>query len=247
MNSPCGPPPDNIMPRLDRHLSKKLGIHRRDVRPLLAQGRVMVDGIIARDIAQPVNSFSHVSCDGVFTQAREAHYLMLNKPAGVVSATADSRHRTVIDLLDQPYRRELHIVGRLDFNSTGLVLLTNDGQWSRQLSLPESKLPKRYRVRVEQPLSENYVQAFEQGMYFSYEDITTLPATLRILGEFEAEVTLVEGRYHQIKRMFGRFNNRVMSIHRFAVGGLELDPQLEPGQGRELAPPELKILRATRR
>jgi 16S rRNA pseudouridine516 synthase len=227
------------VPRLDRYLSKLLEINRKDVRLMLAQGRVEVDGSRATDVGQVISAFSDVRCDGQITQARTPRYLMLNKPAGVVSATSDDQHATVIDLLDAPYKDELHIVGRLDFNSTGLVLLTNDGQWSRQLSLPTSKLLKQYRVTVEKPLSQDYVTAFREGLYFAYEGITTRPATLEILSEHEAQVGLTEGRYHQLKRMFGQFDNKVLSIHRFAVGGLSLDAGLAAGESRELTPAEL--------
>lgn len=230
------------MPRLDRHLSTTLSIKRSDVRLLLARGRVTVDGQIATNISQLINRFSDVRFDGEPTQSGNARYLMLNKPIGVVSATRDSRHATVLDILDQPFKHELHIVGRLDFNSTGLMLLTNDGQWSRRLSLPEAKLAKRYRVTVEKKLNPEYVAAFRHGMYFEYEGITTRPAELTLLNEFEAEVALVEGRYHQIKRMFGRFNNKVLSIHRVAVGGLTLDPDLPPGHSRELGAADLNAI-----
>jgi 16S rRNA pseudouridine516 synthase len=230
------------MPRLDRHLSALLEIKRSDVRLLLAQGRVEVDGNTATDINQVITRFSNVRCDGRVTQAHTARYLMLNKPCDIVSATVDDQHTTVIDLLKQPWKDQLHIVGRLDLNSTGLVLLTNDGQWSRQLSLPGSQLLKRYRVRVENALTEDHVEAFQRGLYFKYEDIITRSAQLTILSEFEAEVGLVEGRYHQIKRMFGQFNNKVVSIHRFAVGSLTLDTALVPGQSRELTAAELEAL-----
>jgi 16S rRNA pseudouridine516 synthase len=230
------------MPRLDRHLSSALDLKRSEVRLLLAQGRVEVDGDIATDSNQLITRFSQVRCDGKTTQANTAHYLMLNKPAGVVSATQDDKHTTVIDLLDQPWKEQLHIVGRLDFNSTGLLLLTNDGQWSRQLSLPASKLIKRYRVRLEQPLQPSYVEAFQRGFYFGYENITTRPARLTILSDYEAEVDLVEGRYHQIKRMFGQFDNKVLSIHRFAVGALTLETELAPGESRELSATEMQAL-----
>lgn len=230
------------MPRLDRHLSTQLNITLREVRLLLVQGKVQVDGGTATEMNQLISQFSEVCCDGKTIQSQTAYYLMLNKPAGIVSATADGKHTTVIDLLDQPYKDQLHIVGRLDINSTGLVLLTNDGQWSRKLSLPGSKLLKRYLVRVEQPLSQAQVTAFKQGMHFTYEDITTLPAQLTILSEYEAEVGLIEGRYHQIKRMFGQFDNKVLNIHRFAVGPLTLDPNLAPGQCRKLTETELNTL-----
>jgi 16S rRNA pseudouridine516 synthase len=230
------------LPRLDRHLSEYLGIKRSDVRLLLAQGRVQVDGKTATEINQVISKFSVVECDGNRTLANTPRYLMLHKPAGVVSATEDHTHRTVIDLLEQPWKDQLHIVGRLDFNTTGLVLLTNDGRWSRQLSMPGSNLIKRYRVQVEQPLSSAYIEAFQRGFYFEYEGINTLPAELKILSEFEAEVGLVEGRYHQIKRMFGQFDNKVLGIHRFAVGSLVLGADLAPGHSRLLKPAELAAL-----
>ena len=210
--------------RLDRFVSGVVGINRRDVRPMLAQKRVLVDGCVATDINQVIGEFSHVMLDHRVLQANTPSYVMLNKPAGVVSATKDVRHKTVIDLLDRSDRENLHIVGRLDFNSSGLLLLTNDGQWSRHLTTPEKNIAKLYRVTLEKPITEDYVHAFAEGMYFSYENITTLPAKLNILSDFVAEVSLVEGRYHQIKRMFGRFQNPVLTLHRIAIGNLPLDP-----------------------
>jgi 16S rRNA pseudouridine516 synthase len=212
------------------------------VRLLLAQGRVEIDGERASDVGHIITAFSHVSVDGKISQNRSRRYLMLNKPAGVVSATADTQHTTVIDLLTEDYRAELHIVGRLDFNATGLMLLTNDGQWSQSISQPARKLLKRYRVIVENPLTPEYVSEFQRGMYFAYEDITTRPAELTILSDYSAEVGLVEGRYHQLKRMFGHFDNKVLSIHRIAVGPLHLDERLLAGKSRELTAVELAAI-----
>ena len=220
--------------RLDRFISEKLGINRRDVRPLLAQKRVLVDGDLATDMNQVIDDFSHVICDDRVLRANKPVYVMMNKPIGVVSATKDEQHKTVVDLLDRSDKEQLHIVGRLDFNSSGLLLLTNDGRWSRQLSAPENKVTKLYRVTLDKPVTEDYIQAFAEGMYFPFEGITTRPAKLCILSEYEAEITLTEGRYHQIKRMFGRFNNEVLTLHRLAVGQLSLDSSLSPGQSREL-------------
>ena len=208
----------------------------------MAQGRVEIDGERARDASRIITIFDRISVDGKVTQDRPRRYLMLNKPAGVVSATVDMQHTTVTDLLSQDYRAELHIVGRLDFNSTGLLLLTNDGRWSQRISQPGKKLLKRYRVIVEKPLSAEYVQAFQLGMHFAYEDITTRPAQLTILSEHTAEVELIEGRYHQLKRMFGRFDNKVLSIHRTAVGPLQLDDHLLAGKSRELTAAELAMI-----
>ena len=231
--------------RLDRFLSEREQIGRRTVRLLLAQGRIRLDGDSASSISQAVDKFTHVTLDGRVLQANQAHYLMLNKPPGVVSATRDLQHQTAVDLLSVPYARALHIVGRLDINSTGLLLLTNDGRWSRALSSPNEKIAKTYRVRLERPICVDCVTAFNDGIYFAFEGITTRPASLRVLSEFEAEVGLVEGRYHQIKRMFGHFDNRVLALHRTAVGTLELDRGLEPGASRELTEIELDSLGVT--
>ena len=230
--------------RLDRFISGQVGINRRDVKPLLARGRIIVDGTVARDSQQVIHQFTHVVLDERVLQAHTPHYFMMNKPPGVVSATIDRQHPTVIDLMKNPDRNDLHIAGRLDFNSSGLLLLTNDGRWSRNLFTPKNKVPKKYRVTVEKPLTEDYIRAFAKGMYFNYEDITTRPAKLNIVSEFVAEVSLVEGRYHQIKRMFGRFRNPVLKLHRVSIGSLLLDPTLKPGYYRPLSELELKNLGA---
>ncbi|MFT6287439.1 MAG: 16S rRNA pseudouridine516 synthase [Halieaceae bacterium] len=225
--------------RLDRFISVHTGIFRKDVRAVLAQGRVTVNGKLATGISQVIDQFAHVLLDDQVLQARTPLYIMLNKPAGVVSATTDAQHKTVVDLLDHADRNGLHIAGRLDFNSTGLVLLTNDGRWSRRLSAPENHIGKRYRVTLEHPIGSDYAHAFLRGMYFAYEGITTRPAKLRVIDAHTAEVRLVEGRYHQIKRMFGHFDNRVLQLHRVAIGDLELDSQLLPGQSRDLSETEV--------
>lgn len=225
--------------RLDRFMSIRLGINRRDVRLLLAQGRVLIDGCVATDINQLVDEFTSVIFDKAVLQNKVPRYVMMNKPVGVVSATKDPRHKTVIDLMAGSSGEGLHIVGRLDFNSSGLLLLTNDGRWSRRLSTPEKKVDKLYRVTLEKPLTQDYIQAFAQGMYFSYEKITTRPVKLKIISPYVAEVSLVEGRYHQIKRMFGRFDNPVLTLHRLTTGNIWLDPSLAPGQSRALTEEEV--------
>ena len=226
--------------RLDRFISVQLGINRRDVKPLLAQGRLLIDGSPAVDVRQFIDEFTRVSLDGRDLQAKKPAYIMLNKPAGVVSATKDEKHTTVIDLLTESAPADLHIVGRLDFHSTGLVLLTNDGRWSRALTTPETKVPKVYRVQLGNPLNDDYIKAFAEGMYFSFENITTRPVQLKIIDNYTAEVTLVEGRYHQIKRMFGRFQNPVIDLHRCAIGTLQLDLDLNAGESRALTEQEVK-------
>ncbi|PKH85574.1 pseudouridine synthase [Colwellia sp. Bg11-28] len=224
--------------RLDRLISDSRQINRKKVRLILAQKRVYVDGVLATDIAQLVDQFSHVVMDNEVLQANQTHYIMLNKPIGVVCATKDKKHKTVIDLLaaqfDQDVLDSLHIVGRLDLNTSGLVLLTNDSRWSERLTSPEHKVSKCYQVTLENTLTPDYIEAFAKGMYFPYENITTKPAILHIVSLFEAQVSLTEGRYHQIKRMFGRFRNPVIALHRYSIGSLRLDESLNDGESRFL-------------
>jgi 16S rRNA pseudouridine516 synthase len=226
--------------RLDRFLAQYCQISRRNVRLMLAQNRVLVDGKLAHDIDEIIDTFSHITLDGKELQANSAHYVMLHKPVGVVSATKDTKHRTVIDLLDLPYKEQLHIVGRLDLNTSGLLLLTNDSRWSERLTQPENKVSKRYLVTLKNKLTTDYIEAFANGMYFEYENLTTKPVKLTILSAHQAEVELFEGRYHQIKRMFGRFRNPVVALHRYAIGSLQLDNQLDAGVSRILTDSEIQ-------
>lgn len=226
--------------RLDRFLSKRPEFSRQDVRRLLLEHRVRVDGRTPDSGLHEINAFSTIELDGqVLQQGYPARYLMLHKPTGCVSATHDPQHRTVLDLLPEGERAGLHIAGRLDGNTTGLLLLTNDGQWSRRLTLPGSKQPKVYRVETAEPIGQEYVETFARGIYFAFEDLTTLPARLEILDRHSARLTLVEGRYHQVKRMFGHFRNRVTRLHRESVGPIQLDPALLPGQHRALTAAEI--------
>jgi 16S rRNA pseudouridine516 synthase len=224
--------------RLDRFISQNSDYTMADTRLLLAQRRICLDGAAADSVQQAVTKFTRVELDGVCLQNEQRVYLALHKPAGVVSATKDNKHPTVLDLVDHPRKNELHIAGRLDFNTTGLVLLTNDGAWSSRISSPQTKLPKTYEVTVSLPLSEEYVAAFQAGIYFAYEDITTLPARLEILSSHRARLSLVEGKYHQVKRMFGSFRNKVLALHRVSVGPVCLG-DLAPGATRPVGASEL--------
>jgi len=229
--------------RLDRFLSNLPRFNRQDVRQLLASGRVRVDGQVSRDNRTEVRLFSRVELDDEVLQAgKPARYFMLHKPPGVVSATEHPEHRTVLDLLDEPDKHELHLAGRLDLNTSGLLLITNDGQWSRHVTMPTSKQPKVYLVDTEAPIDPACVAVFAQGLYFAFEDLTTLPAVLEILAPRRARLTLYEGRYHQVKRMFGHFQNKVIGLHRSHMGALALDPQLAPGQYRPLTVAEVDSL-----
>jgi len=227
--------------RVDRFLSNLPRFNRQQVRVLLVERRVSVDGVAVSDPHHEVREFSRVCVDAEVLQAgRAARYFMLHKPQGCVSATADPQHRTVLDLLDEPDKDELHIAGRLDFNTTGLMLITNDGQWSRRLTQPQTKLPKVYLVQTEQDIGPHYAATFTAGVYFAFENLTTQPADLQLLGPRTARLSIIEGRYHQVKRMFGHFNNKVTGLHRERMGPLVLDLSLAPGEYRALSEEEIR-------
>ncbi|UUY08112.1 pseudouridine synthase [Pseudomonas sp. J452] len=229
--------------RLDRFLSNLPQFSRADARLLLAGGRIRVDGQTISDGRCEVREFSRIELDDQLLQAgKPARYFMLHKPVGVVSATEHPQHRTVLDLLNEPDKHELHIGGRLDLSTSGLLLITNDGLWSRRLTEPRSRLGKVYRVQTEQPITPEYIEVFAQGLYFAYENLTTLPAELQILDSHCALLTLHEGRYHQVKRMFGHFQNKVIGLHRERMGPLLLDPELAPGEYRPLSAEEAALV-----
>ncbi len=229
--------------RLDRFLSNLPRFNRHQVRLLLVQRRVRIDGQPVSDPRAEVREFSRVELDEEVLQAgKPARYFMLHKPMGCVSATRDPEHRTVLELIHEPDPQELHIAGRLDYNTTGLMLITNDGQWSRRLTQPQTKLPKLYYVETEDEMGPEYIQTFARGLYFAFEDLTTLPAQLQILGPRSARLSIVEGRYHQVKRMFGHFNNKVLRLHRERMGPLVLDEQLAPGEYRPLSADEIRLI-----
>ncbi|WP_369959745.1 pseudouridine synthase [Pseudomonas benzenivorans] len=227
--------------RLDRFLSNLPRFNRQDARHLLASGGVRLDGRVNRDGRSEVTLFSRVELgDGEILQAgKPARYFMLHKPGGVVSATVHPEHRTVLDLLDEPDKDELHLAGRLDLNTSGLLLITNDGQWSRRVTLPKRKQPKVYLVETEDPIEPACIEVFARGLYFRFEDLTTLPAELEILAPRQARLTLYEGRYHQVKRMFGHFQNKVIGLHRISMGAIRLDAGLGPGEYRALTSAEI--------
>jgi 16S rRNA pseudouridine516 synthase len=228
--------------RLDRFLGNLPQFNRQQLRLALIARRIRVDGQVVTEPLHAVGEFSRIECDEQVLQAgRPARYFMLHKPPGCVSATVDPQHPTVLDLLDEPDKHDLHLAGRLDFNTSGLLLITNDGQWSRRLTQPTTKRAKVYLVQTEQPIGPEYAETFAQGIYFAFEDLTTQPALLEVLTPHSARLSIVEGRYHQVKRMFGYFQNKVIGLHRERIGGLVLDERLRPGEYRALTEEEVRL------
>ena len=223
--------------KLSQLIGKRLQIGEKRAREQILAGNALVNGKVFLDPHHPVSRFEEVICDGRQAQAATSRlFLMVNKPAGILSATSDPVHRTVLDLIDHPARATLHLAGRLDRSSTGLVLLSNDGGWTSLLSDPARLVEKVYLVGTDRPVPADAADRFAEGFWFATEGITTRPARLEILEERFARVTLVEGRYHQIKRMFHRLGGiRLTSLHRERIGPHELPADLAPGQWRAIA------------
>ncbi|WP_163930723.1 pseudouridine synthase [Paraferrimonas sp. SM1919] len=225
--------------RLDRFIAKQCQIKKAAVRLMVAQKRITVNDLPPQGVDQIICQFDKVCLDGKCFAYTKAKYFLLHKPVGVVSATKDDAHKTVLDLLSTDDASDLHIVGRLDLNTSGLVLLTNDGRFSKALMHPDAKVDKVYLVTLANELTDEYASAFAKGMEFSYEGITTMPAQLEIVSQKRALVTLQEGKYHQIKRMFGRFRNPVLALHRQSVGSFTLT-DVAVGQYRALTQAEVE-------
>jgi 16S rRNA pseudouridine516 synthase len=226
--------------KLDRLIAKHRFLGRAEAHRRITSGRVRVDGQPILDNQHEVDRFMLVQLDEeTVQQSQRALYLMLHKPAGVVSATRDAEHLTVMDLIADPNKNSLHIAGRLDRWSTGLLLLTNDGRWSKRLMDATSKVSKTYLVEVDADIPRGASERFAAGMEFQPEGIITLPAELILLGPRQARVVLHEGRHHQIKRMFGRLGCFVTALHRESIGELSLPDELAPGMWRTLTTEEM--------
>lgn len=218
--------------RLDHLITKRTELSERAAKLAIASGEVQVAGVVEKDLLRVIDKFTQVTWDGQQVQAQQERvYLMLNKPRGYLSATRDDQHPVALDLIDHPAKADLHIAGRLDRSSTGLLLLTNDSEWSESLSHPDAKVEKTYLIETIQPIPNDAVQKFAAGFYFATEDITTRPAELQIISPRKARVTISEGKYHQIKRMFHRLEPQVQlsSLHRERIGHYTMPTELAAG------------------
>lgn len=227
--------------RFDKLVADSASLTRSEARKIIKSGAATADGVIIRDIAKNIDPSASLTVDGQAVSYRQFVYIMLNKPQGVISATEDKRKKTVLDLIGDGYKRfDLSPVGRLDIDTEGFLLLTNDGALAHELLSPSKKVGKTYFVRLEKPLSETAAAALENGVDIG--ECVTKPARVRRICENEIELTITEGKFHQIKRMAERVGNRVAYLKRLAYGKLFLDESLPCGGFRELTENELELL-----
>ena len=232
------------MERLDKVIANRGVASRREVKALVRQGRVLVDGVPAAAPDMKVAAETAVITVDGMTLGSERHiYLLLHKPAGVLTATEDKRQPTVLDLIPQEWRRrDLAPVGRLDKDTEGLLLLTDDGELTHRLLSPKYHVDKVYYARVEGVPDEQDAAAFAEGLLLG-DGLQCLPAKLEPLGGGECLVTLREGKFHQVKRMLASRGKPVQYLKRLAMGPLRLEPELAAGQCRLLTEEELFTLR----
>lgn len=231
--------------RLDKFLSQQLGISRALVIRELRAKRVTVDGELIKQGSFQLQPQHEVRFDNnVLQQIIGPRYFMLNKPQGYVCSTDDPDHPTVLYFIDEPVPDKLHAAGRLDIDTTGLVLMTDDGQWSHRITSPKHHCEKTYLVQLENPLAEDTAARFAEGVMLHNEKLPTRPARLEALSDTQVRLTISEGRYHQVKRMFGAVGNRVIGLHREQVGAIKLDADLEEGSYRPLTAQEVASIGA---
>lgn len=231
--------------RLDKYLADMGKGTRSEVKKAISKGLVRVNNVIVKKPETKLDTDSdHVLFDGVLVGYAQHEYYMLNKPAGVISATEDKREKTVIDLIIERKRKDLFPVGRLDRDTEGLLLISNDGELAHRLLSPSKHVDKVYYAKIDGEVTIEDVEAFQQGVDIGEEKLTR-PAKLRVLKsgtQSEIELTICEGKFHQVKRMFQAVGKEVVYLKRLQMGALILDESLKPGEYRELTEQEIADL-----
>lgn len=230
------------MMRLDKYLTECSGYSRKEAKQLIGKGRVSINGeAVKRPECKVEPERDEIMLDGNRLTFVEYEYYMLNKPAGVVSATTDSRDTTVVELLNGISNKELFPVGRLDKDTEGLLILTNDGELAHWLLSPKYHVDKTYYVELDNEIKDEDIKTFETGMDIGEKKMTK-PARLERITSKSAYVTICEGKYHQIKRMFAACEKQVLYLKRISMGGIQLDEALGEGEFRPLTEGEIGIL-----
>ncbi|MDX8388765.1 MAG: pseudouridine synthase [Ghiorsea sp.] len=229
--------------RLDKFICKSTAYALADAIAFIENGRVTVNGMVAIGASDQVHKNNIVRLDGEILTPRSFRYFLLHKPINMICSNVDEKYPSVLNLLDIDRVTELHIAGRLDADTTGLVLITDDGHWSFNLTSPKNKCEKVYKVVLSRPISSDATERFQQGILLQGESKPTLPAKLHMIDSRTVFLTLTEGRFHQVKRMFSAIGNKVKSLHRQQIGSLELDVEL--GHWRSLTQTEVEALSVT--
>lgn len=228
------------MERIDKIISEQTFYSRREIKKLVSQGMVYVNGerVTKSESKYDENNIS-IKINGIEVEIKKHVYLLLNKPKGYVSTTEINSQKTVLDLVPEKYKnRNLFPAGRLDKDTTGLMLITDDGEFAHNILSPRKHVKKEYEVTLDVPVTQTMVEGFKNGV--NLNDGECKSADLEITGDYTAKVTITEGRYHQIKRMFGCYGAKVIELHRICMGNLYLPKDLKLGEVKEATQIELQ-------
>lgn len=226
--------------RLDKYICESTSVTRNVAKKMLRDGQITCDGIMVKDGKFQVAAPMEVALNGEPISPIGFRYIMLNKPKNIICSTQDEVYPCVLSLLDIEKPNVLHSAGRLDADTTGLVLITDDGNWSHLITSPKKDCGKRYRVGLEKPIDSALIETFSKGIQLRNESGLTKPAKLELISTTEVLLTITEGKYHQVKRMFAAVGNKVLSLHRESIGKITLDLNLSLGEWRYLSNDEIK-------
>ena len=234
------------MDRIDKIIASQGQYSRSEVKKLVKSGRVTLDGRVIKSSDEKADPDKNIiAIDGKAVNYKKHIYIMLNKPQGVVSATEDRDHPTVIDLVPKDLRRDgLFPAGRLDGDTVGFVLITDDGDFAHEILSPKNHIMKTYHATLQRDLTQEDIDAFKNGIELK-DGTLCLEAEVTAIDSDKpmAQVKICEGKYHQVKRMFAALGNKVLYLKRVKMGELSLDESLEEGQCREITPEELKLIK----
>jgi 16S rRNA pseudouridine516 synthase len=216
--------------RIDKFICKSTELTRSEAKKLLKMGEVRVNGEVIKNSATQVHENNSVTVDGAELTARSSRYIMMHKPLDTICSNVDEVYPSLLHYIEVDKAFDLHIAGRLDADTTGLVLVTDDGRWSHNIISPKKECTKVYRVNLRNAIlsekSVELIERFKSGLQLQGEDQLTLPAILDIINEKEVLLTITEGKYHQVKRMFAAVGNKVVGLHRQQIGKINLDVEL---------------------
>ena len=224
--------------RLDKFVCKSTELSKAEALQRIHAGDLSVNGETITDEAVQVHENNAIELDGVKLKTRAFRYILMHKPAGTVCSNVDDVYPSLFNQLNIDRVSELHIAGRLDVDTTGLVLITDDGRWSYNITVPDKLCNKVYRVGLSRPIADDVAEKFAKGILLQGEEALTLPAILECTAEKEALLTITEGKFHQVKRMFAAVGNRVNVLHREQIGQISLD--VDEGEWRYLSADEVQ-------
>jgi len=227
--------------RLDRFVCKSTHLAKQEAIACIKNGFVIVNGNIVKNEALQVHENNVVTLQDKPLRARPFRYILMNKPANTICSNVDEHFPSLFKHLHIENLSELHIAGRLDADTTGLVLITDDGRWTYNITHPNSMCPKTYRVHLKKEITQHYVEMFKNGIQLQGEEQATLPATLHIVSPKEVLLTITEGKFHQVKRMFKALGNKVISLHRESIGAIYVDVAI--GDWRYLTAEEVALFK----